>query len=1016
MVRRSIYLVILFFPLLSLAQQTNIYTDVEWRYKSALDLLRKEKFSAAREEFTKALEEPISEAARQDAMYYIGLCAAELYHPDAEFLLTDFISKYPQSINVSFAHFQLGRIYYKQRKYRNAITHFEAVDVAYLKNDEVIEYYFKKGYSYFTRKDYDKAGKSLSQIINVESKYQTAAQYYNAHVEYSRNNNKAALEQFMKLKNSESFGPLVPLYITQIYFDQQKYDEALDYAIPALKAENTQNKTEITRIVAESFYRKGNFAKAITYFEDYTKNIPQTTRQEKYQVGFCYYMLKDYTKAIDYLKQVLNPKDKLAQNAYFHLADCFLKTDDKQGALTAFESASKMSYDPQIQEEAMFNYAKLAVDLNMQSSTIRVMNDFMTKYPKSEHKDEITELLATLYMQTRNYKEALAALDKIKNRTASGNAAYQKVAYYRAVELFNDHDYEQSIRLLNKAITTNIDPLIQAQAIYWKSEALYNQNKFDDAIKEYRIFIFTPAALKLGFYNRSNYDMGYCYYKKGNYKEAATWFRKYIASRGETDNSRYNDALVRIGDAYFMQRDFANAENFYSQAVGSKASSSDYSLFQRGIILGINGNNRAKADAMQQLISTYPKSNYADDAYFERAKALMVLDQDAEAELAYNKLISSFPASPYIKKSLLNKGLIYFNSKNDEKAIETFKQVVTKYPSTPESVEALNQIKNIYVAQGNPNAYFDYVKKIPNNAVSSGAQDSITYEAAEQRYMKGDYKNASNDFALYLSRFPNGTYLLNATFYKAECEYMAKDYVNALKGYETVNSATKNLFTERSLIRSSAIYYTQKNYDQALTAYQRLESNADYADNLLIAQTGSMRSYDKLKNCSQAIVYADKLLSNDKTDPSVISEARLIKARCSMEAKDYAAAAKEFNQIAKGSNSEVVAEAKYTLAFIQYKWGNYKESQKKCFEVIKQVPSYDFWIGKAFILLGDNYIALKDNFQAKQTYQSIIDNYEKNPSDPEDLKQIATEKLNALITTEGVPQPQQPKEEENNEN
>ncbi|HOZ83309.1 MAG TPA: tetratricopeptide repeat protein, partial [Bacteroidia bacterium] len=628
---------------MSLAQQTNIYTDVEWRYKSALDLLRKEKFSAAREEFTKALEEPISEAARQDAMYYIGLCAAELYHPDAEFLLTDFISKYPQSINVSLAQFQLGRIYYKQRKYRNAITHFEAVDVAYLKNDEVIEYYFKKGYSYFTRKDYDKAGKSFSQIINVESKYQTAAQYYNAHVEYSRNNNKAALEQFMKLKNSESFGPLVPLYITQIYFDQQKYDEALDYAIPALKVESTQNKTEITRIVAESYYRKGNYAKAISYFEDYSKNTPQTTRQEKYQVGFCYYMLKDYTKAIDYLKQVLNPKDKLAQNAYFHLADCFLKTDDKQGALTAFESASKMSYDPQIQEEAMFNYAKLSVDLNMQSSTIRVMNDFMTKYPKSEHKDEITELLATLYMQTRNYKEALAALDKIRNRTATGNAAYQKVAYFRAVELFNDRDYEQSIRLLNKAITTNIDPLIQAQAIYWKSEALYNQGKYDDAIKEYRIFIFTPAALKLSFYNRSNYDMGYCYYKKGNYKEAATWFRKYIASRGETDNNRYNDALVRIGDAYFMQRDFANAENFYSQAVGSKASSSDYSLFQRGIILGINGNNRAKADAMQQLITTYPKSNYADDAYFERAKALMVLDQDDEAELAYNKLISSYP-------------------------------------------------------------------------------------------------------------------------------------------------------------------------------------------------------------------------------------------------------------------------------------------------------------------------------------------------------------------------------------
>lgn len=132
------------FPAMLAAQQTSVYTDPEWRFKSGLDLMRKEKYSAAAEEFNKSLNDHLSEASRQDALYYIGFCAAELFHPDAAFLLNDFITKYPQSINVSLAHFQLGRIYYKQRKYRDAAKHLEAVDVAYLKNDEVIEYYFKK--------------------------------------------------------------------------------------------------------------------------------------------------------------------------------------------------------------------------------------------------------------------------------------------------------------------------------------------------------------------------------------------------------------------------------------------------------------------------------------------------------------------------------------------------------------------------------------------------------------------------------------------------------------------------------------------------------------------------------------------------------------------------------------------------------------------------------------------------------------------------------------------------------
>jgi Flp pilus assembly protein TadD len=45
------------------------------------------------------------------------------------------------------------------------------------------------------------------------------------------------------------------------------------------------------------------------------------------------------------------------------------------------------------------------------------------------------------------------------------------------------------------------------------------------------------------------------------------------------------------------------------------------------------------------------------------------------------------------------------------------------------------------------------------------------------------------------------------------------------------------------------------------------------------------------------------------------------------------------------------------------------------FDLAKEMPNYDYWIAKTYILLADNYRALKDNFQAKATLQSIIDNY-----------------------------------------
>ncbi len=1002
--RKSIFVAIILLGSIKIftasAQQTEIYHDAEWNYKLGYDLYLKEKYSAAIDVFNKALLENLSEASRQNAVYYKATSAAELFHPDAEILLLNFIEKYPQSTKAPLAHFQLGKIYFKQKKYKNAADHFEKTDVDYLKNDEVVEYYFKTGYSYFAKKDYDNAGKNFSQITNVDSKYKTAAQYYSAHVAYEKSNNKAALEQFFKLQDSETFGPLVPFYIVQIYFDQKKYDELLDYALPVLQNEKTQNKNEIRRLVAEAYYRKGLYAKAISYFEDYNKNIPQTSREDKYQLGFCNYMLKKYETAAEYFKQVVTVKDKLAQNAYYHLADCFIKSDNKQAARAAFESASKMDFDTALKEEALFNYAKLACELNFQPSSIKSLTDFIKNYPQSKHKNEASELLAGMFMQTHNYKEALATLDAIKDKNASVKTAYQKVAFFRAVELYNDRDYKGSIALLNKSITNNSDPLIQAQAIYWKSEALYNQAKYDEAIKEYRIFIFSPKAVNLSFYNNAHYDLGYCYFKKANYKEAASWFRKYIANKNETDANRYNDALVRIGDAFFVQRDFASAENYYAQAVSSKAASSDYSLFQRGIIQGIRGNMNGKSQTMQQLLDAYRTSNYADDAMFEKANALMAMGSEADAGVNYHKVITNYPASPYVKKSMLNQGLIYFNAKQDAQAISTFKNVITKYPATPEATEALNQLKNIYVSQGNPNGYFEYVKNIPFASVTSGAQDSITYEAAEQRYMKGDYKNASKDFSDYQTRFPNGAFVLNATFYKAECDFAAKDFVSALRGYESVVTEEKNLFTERSLLRASGIYFSKKEFDKALISFAKLETAADYPDNKLTAQIGLMRCNYQTGKCPDASAYAQKVIANDKSDQVIISEAHLVIGRCAMVAEDLTTAQKEFSAIAKGGNSEIVAEAKYNLALVQYKLGNFKDSQKKCFEVIKQVPAYEFWIGKSFILLADNYMALKDTFQAKQTLQSIIDNYEKNATDTEDLRTIAREKLDLIVMAE----------------
>ncbi len=979
------------------AQKTGVYRDPEAHFKSGMELFQKEKFSAARREFERIQEDiaGVSTVTAELAAYYQAVCAAELFHPDAEALLTAFINRHPESTRLRPAYFQLGRLFYKQKRYKNATDAFEKADVYYLTNEEITEYYFKAGYAYFIKGEMVKAEKSLHNVIGVDSKYKAAANYYYAHIAYANDNYQTALSSFNKLNESEAFGPVVPLYIAQIYFDQEKYDELLAYAIPLVDKPKLQQAAELKRLIAEAYFRKSDFRKSYEYFLQYQKSVPALSREEYYQLAYCEYQVQRYEDAVRDFQKVSEGNDALAQNACFHLAACYLKLNNKQGARSSFQLAARSQADAKISEDALFSYAKLSYELSFQPVAIKAFREFQERFPESSRKDEASQFLADIFMTTHNYKDALAVLESIDRKTGSANQAYQKVAYYRGLEFYNDGDRKRAIGLFDKAIISKANAGITSMAMYWKAEALYANQQYEPAMKEYRIFLFSPGAAALPCFNSAHYNIGYCFFKMENYAEAQIWFRKYLKNKPETDTERYNDATIRIADANFMLKEYAIALDFYQDAVSNKAKGSDYCLFQKGMIYGINGNMNDKTAAMQGVIGGFRNSSYLDDAIYEKGNALLASGKNNEALPYFQRIVSEFPNSSYTRKALIRIGLIYYNDKNDERALSAYKQVITKYPSTPEASEALNGIKNIYVNSGNPSAYFDFVKTVPSASISTGAQDSITYEAAEQRYMKGD-KDAARDFDNYLKQFPEGCFSVNATFYKAESDYRNQLLAEALAGYEFVISRTRNIFTEKSLLKASLINYRNKAYEKALEQYTRLEEVAEFPENILAARAGALRCSNKLNNCEQAVLTAKKIIAMEKAPGDLVNEAHLVSGKCAMLSSDYTVAQKELSQAARVPNSETGAEARYRLAQLQHLLTNYKESLKLAFEVINQVPSYDFWIAKSFILLADNYVAMKDDFQAKSTLKSLLDNYEKNPDDAEDIKVIAAEKLSAI--------------------
>src|SRR5690606_12808625 len=108
--------------------------------------------------------------------------------------------------------------------------------------------------------------------------------------------------------------------------------------------------------------------------------------------------------------------DEMAQNAYYHLADCYVKTNEKEKAKMAYDAASKLDFNEKIKEDALFNYAKLTYELSYSpfNETIKAFDKYIELYPNSEKNNEAYTILSEVYMVTKNYKDAITSIEKIK--------------------------------------------------------------------------------------------------------------------------------------------------------------------------------------------------------------------------------------------------------------------------------------------------------------------------------------------------------------------------------------------------------------------------------------------------------------------------------------------------------------------------------------------------------------------------------------------------------------------------
>ena len=983
-VRRWVWicLVGVFLPCLVHAQVRGGRLDAEREYNRAYELFIAEKYAAAQTVFGTVLEMLAEDGGvrHADAAYYYAVCASRLGRQDAPSLLQNFAVDFPASTRYSSACYELGEYYYSRRKYAEALPWYKQVEPRSVGIEVQSEVVFKTGYCYFSLGMYDEAFALFGRAKTQSGHYAEAAGYYYGHIAYTRGMTTVALEEFQKLESDPMFSRIVPYYIAQIYYQQREYNKVIEYVTPRLDSVSGKRKGELERAVAESYFRMGEYEKALPYLEHYVNGAGALSRDDNYLAGFVYYRNEDYPAAARYFEQVEGATDSLSQNTYYHLADCYLHMERRDRACQALQSAASMDFDKEIQADAQFNYAKLTYELRYLpfADAVEAFLKFIETFPNSPRVDEAYTYLGMAFTETKNYQKALDALERIKQPNANTKRAMQRAAYFRGVELMQNLRFEQAEAMFARSLeSSDYDPDLRAKALYWRAESLYRLQRYAVASKYYQDFLRSAGAYSLPQFPQTYYNLGYVYFKMRSYEQAIGWFRQFVAQKG-VDKNVLTDALVRTGDCYYVQRKYWPAIEWYERAKQEKGAGADYALFQEGFALGLVARPEKKISALEQMDALFPNSLYRVEAYYEIATTYHAIDRLDEALRYYRKVVNDFPASPFVPLALVQIGLAEYALSHYDEATTSFKRVVSEYSGTPQMQEALSALERVHQTQGDMSPYFSYLETIgQGERVSKSQRDSLSYVSAENQYMQGDCSKAIPALRAYLNEYPQGQGSVSANYYLADCLLRSRDTTGAVAPLEKVIAGAPTARAAEARALMAQCYEYQQQWGKAREEYDQLEHMASEPRQLLLARHGRLRMSVRMGDDGLLVGDAESLLRTESIPPETALYANYHLGGALQRTGKLEEAYSTFASIGKNTGSATGAEARFRMAEIRHRQEDWARVQEEVLAFAKRNTPHQYWLAKAFILLAQAYEKQGDLYQARATLQSVLDNYDK---------------------------------------
>ncbi len=877
----------------------------------------------------------------------------EQYSPEAE----RFIEKHTFSTHTARVKISLGNFLLRRGEYSRALEAYQQVEASRVSRKSYAPVVYGMGICEFEQGHYDEALTHFELVLG-DPGYADEVSFFVGYIHYGRGDFAKAL---VYLETVEERREVIPM-VANSYAQLGKKERVIEYAKTRLPSSDKDVKAVLYRLLGDAYFEAGDFRETIKHHGQ-TVRLSLVDATVHYKLGFAYESTEDGDRAIEQYKIAALEDSEVGQLSAYRLGYLYLEQGDYEYASQSFQAVSSKHYSSELSRNALFLAGKIKVELEQYDEAITMLQRWLEMYPQSDGSEEASDLLAESWLRTSNYDKVIGYVEMQQNPTSISRSAYQKATFFKGLSYFNQEEFDAALRYLSKSFRFVENEALYTEGLHWYGECHIALEQPERA----REYLQQSASRKGETFHLSQYALGYLDFEEEDYESAIRYFQSLRSL--EATHPFWLDAAIREADCRFMLESFDLARKAYLELVPF-GKQTDYLMYQLGWIDYHTGDLENSKINFEKVVAT--GNELADDAMFQIGQMQFEQSRFSNAAQTFLNLTQDFPGSELLPAAKLKRGLSLSNTGELENAKLQFIEVVQAYPQDVEARDAVLGLQELE-KKGHSVVQLDEIIDFYKQAnPEDGSLEAIDFERIKSIYFAGEYTRLPLYIADFQRDHPKSNFIPDMLYYLADGYYQQEQYELATGAFEPLLELQQFDYHSRVLDKNGRALLHLEAFNESLRNYHLLLRRAQNGKETYLGLEGLMLTHRGLGSDS-VLYYGNRLLDGPWLPLNGARSAQLTMMEHQAENDRWQLVVQMARELEpRGDTYD--AQALLLAAQAKSNLTDFEGSNDMLFDLISRHAEEEVTVGKAYLLLVDNYLALEEVLQAEATNESILAN------------------------------------------